>query len=30
MAVDYTFQNVVKTEPAIGLPGGYAAVLENI
>ena len=26
MAVDYTFQNVVKTEPAIGLPGGYAAV----
>ena len=26
MAADYTFQNVVKIEPAIGLPGGYAAV----
>ena len=26
MAVDYTFQNVVNIEPAIGLPGGYAAV----
>ena len=26
MAADYTFQNVVKLEPAIGLPGGYAAV----
>ena len=26
MAVDYTFQNVVNLEPAVGLPGGYAAV----
>lgn len=26
MAVDYTFQNQVNIEPAIGLPGGYAAV----
>lgn len=26
MAVDNTFQSVVKLEPAIGLPGGYAAV----
>ena len=26
MAADNTFQNVVKLEPAIGLPGGYASV----
>ena len=26
MAVDNTFQSVVNLEPAIGLPGGYAAV----
>ena len=26
MAVDHTFQNAVNIEPAIGLPGGYAAV----
>lgn len=26
MAVDYTFQNVVNLEPAVGLVGGYAAV----
>ena len=26
MAVDNTFQSAVNIEPAIGLPGGYAAV----